>query len=104
MNAGFGKSMDITLMGLEFRIVCADDEHDELLEAIGYLEKKMREIRASGRVVGSERVAIMAALSITHELLTSRKQEGFDMGEFKRRIVHMQATLDAVIPEQDKLF
>ena len=40
MNAGFGKSMDITLMGLEFRIVCADDEHDELLEAIGYLEKK----------------------------------------------------------------
>lgn|SRR5688500_13980171 len=104
MNTGFGKPLDITLMGLEFRIVCADDEHEELLEAVGYLDKKIREIKDSGKVVGSERVAIMAALSITHELLTSRKQEGFDMEAFKRRIVHMQAALDAVIPEQDDLF
>jgi cell division protein ZapA len=46
----------------------------------------------------------MAALNITHELLTTRKRGGFDMEEFKRRIVHMQVALDAVMPEQDKLF
>ena len=64
----------------------------------------MREIRDSGKVAGLERVAIMAALNITHELLTARTREGFDMEEFRRRIDRMQAALDAVMPEQDKLF
>jgi cell division protein ZapA len=64
----------------------------------------MREIRDSGKVVGAERVAIMAALNITHELLIVRNRGGFDMEEFKRRIDRMQAALDAAMPEQDKLF
>ena len=64
----------------------------------------MREIRDSGKVLGSERIAIMAALNITHELLIARSREGFDMEEFKRRIDRMQAALDTVMPEQDKLF
>lgn len=97
-------AVDVTIMGREFRVTCPDDEREELLQAVVYLDKKMREIRDNGKVVGSERVAIMAALNITHELLTTRKREGFDMDEFKRRIVYMQVALDAVMPEQDKLF
>ena len=96
--------MDVIIMGREFRVTCPDEEHEQLLKAVAYLDKKMRQIRDSGKVIGSERVAIMAALNVTHELLTARNKEGFDMDEFKRRIDHMQATLDAVMPEQDKLF
>jgi cell division protein ZapA len=96
--------MDVIIMGREFRVTCPDEEHEQLLQAVAYLDKKMRQIRDSGKVIGSERVAIMAALNVTHELLTARNKEGFDMDEFKRRIDHMQATLDAVMPEQDKLF
>ncbi len=96
--------MDVTIMGREFRVTCPDEERKGLLEAVTYLDKKMREIRDSGKIVGSERIAIMAALNITHELLTTRNREGFDMEEFKRRIDCMQAALDAVMPEQDKLF
>ncbi|MBA4142754.1 MAG: cell division protein ZapA [Nitrosospira sp.] len=99
-----GKTMDVTIMGREFRVVCPDGEREELLQAVTYLDKRMREIRDSGKVVGSERVTIMAALNITHELLTARNREGFDTEEFRRRIDRMQATLDAVMPEQDKLF
>lgn len=99
-----GKVMDVIIMGREFRVTCPDEEHEQLLQAVAYLDKKMRQIRDSGKVIGSERVAIMAALNVTHELLTARNKEGFDMDEFKRRIDHMQATLDAVMPEQDKLF
>jgi len=98
------KALDVTIMGREFRVTCADEERDELLQAVAYLDKKMLEIKNSGKVVGSERVAIMAALNITHELLTIRIGGGFDMGEFKRRIGHMQAMLDGAMPEQDKLF
>lgn len=96
--------MNVTIMGREFRVACPDEEREELLQSVSYLDKKMREIRDSGKVIGSERVAIMAALNITHELLTTKIRGGFDMGEFKRRIDRMQAALDAAMPEQDKLF
>ena len=99
-----GNTMDVDIMGREFRVVCPTEEREELLQAVGYLNKRMREIRDSGKVAGLERVAIMAALNITHELLTARTREGFDMEEFRRRIDRMQAALDAVMPEQDKLF
>ena len=99
-----GNTMDVDIMGREFRVVCPTEEREELLQAVGYLNKRMREIRDSGKVAGLERIAIMAALNITHELLTARTREGFDMEEFRRRIDRMQAALDAVMPEQDKLF
>ena len=66
------KTINVTIMGREFRVACPDDEREELLQSVSYLDKKMREIRDSGKVIGSERVAIMAALNITHELLTTR--------------------------------
>jgi cell division protein ZapA len=98
------KTINVTIMGREFRVACPDDEREELLQSVSYLDKKMREIRDSGKVIGSERVAIMAALNITHELLTTRIRGGFHMGEFKRRIDRMQESLDTAMPEQDKLF
>ena len=98
------KTINVTIMGREFRVACPDDEREELLQSVSYLDKRMREIRDSGKVIGSERVAIMAALNITHELLTTRIRGGFDMGEFKRRIDRMQESLDTAMPEQDKLF
>ena len=98
------KTMNVTIMGREFRVACPGEEREELLQSVSYLDKRMREIRDGGKVVGSERIAIMAALNITHELLTTKIRGGFDMGEFKRRIDRMQAALDAAMPEQDKLF
>ena len=63
----------------------------------------MREIQAAGKVVGVERIAIMAALNITHELLTMRVS-GFDIGQFKRRIQSMTSVIDEALAAQNKLF
>ena len=98
------KAVDVAIMGREFRVTCPDEEREELLQAVTYLDKKMCEIRDNGKVVGSERIAIMAALNIAHELLATRVRGGFDIGEFKRRIDHMLTLLDSVTSEQDKLF
>ena len=73
-------------------------------QAVDYLDAKMREIRDAGKVVGHERIAIMAALNITHELLTLRLSDGFDMGSFKRRMRQMAASIDEAMSVQDKLF
>lgn len=97
------KNMDVSIMGREFRVACPDDEQEELLLAVSYLDRKMREIRDSGKVIGVERIAIMAALNIAHELLTTRTG-GFDIGDFKRRIGSMQEQLDQAMLDQEKLF
>jgi len=101
---GTKKAVDVTIMGREFRVTCLDEEREELLQAVMYLDKKMCEIRDNGKVVGSERIAIMAALNVAHELLATRIRGGFDMGEFKRRIEHMEMMLDTTTSEQDELF
>jgi cell division protein ZapA len=97
-------TLDVSILDREFRIACQKDERAELLEAVAYLDKKMREIRDLGKIVTVERIAIMAALNIAHELLTTRLGSGFDMGDFKRRMNVMQATIDATLAEQDELF
>lgn len=97
------KGIDVSIMGREFRVACPEDEQEELLAAVSYLDRKMREIRDSGKVIGVERIAIMAALNIAHELLTTRTG-GFDIGDFKRRIGFMQELLDQAMLDQEKLF
>ena len=97
-------SLDVTILDREFRVACPDDERTELLDAVAYLDKKMREIRDAGKIASVERIAIMAALNIAHELLTTRVGGGFDLAELKRRMQAMQATIDASLVDQDELF
>jgi cell division protein ZapA len=97
------RSLQITIMGRDFRVACPEEEQSGLLEAVDYLNKKMIEIRDTGKVIGLERIAIMAALNIAHELL-STKVGGFDMGEIKRRMTRMETVIDQAMSEQAKLF
>ena len=104
MSSESARTLDVTILDREFRVVCSEGERPELLDAVAYLDKKMHEIRDIGKVITIERIAIMSALNIAHELLTTRLGSGFDMSEFKRRIKHMEATIDALLAEQDELF
>ena len=98
------KGLDVNIMGREFRVSCTDEERRDLLKAVDFLNTKMRDIRDTGKVIGVERIAIMAALNIAHEHLSTRMEGGFDVGEFKRRMLSMQATIDQVMNGQDELF
>jgi len=64
----------------------------------------MREIRDAGKIASVERIALMAALNITHELLTMKVGRGVDLSDFKRRMDAMQAAIDTALAEQDSLF
>jgi len=94
----------ITLMGRQYRVACAQEEQEGLLKAVEYLNRKMQEVRDNGKVIGQERVAIMAALNIAHEFLTTRVGGGFDMAEIKRRIGDLETVLDQALSEQNELF
>ena len=98
------KTLDIKLLDRELRIACPEEERTELLDAVAYLDKRMREIRDAGKIVSVERIALMAALNITHELLTTKVGRVVDLSDFKRRMDSMQAAIDQALAEQDTLF
>ena len=98
------KGLQINIMGREFRVACAEHEQKGLLEAVEYLNSKMQEIRDRGKVIGLERIAIMAALNITHEFLSTKVGGSFDIAETKRRIQRMETVIDQAMAEQSKLF
>lgn len=104
MSSAELKPLDVTIMGREFRIACKEEERQQLLDAVAFLEKRMREVKETGKVVGTERIALIAALQIAHEFLSTRVSGKFDLGEIRRRINVMQETLDRALSEQDELF
>ena len=70
-----------------------------------YLDAKMNEIRKAGKVMGAERIAVMAALNVAHELLSVRLGgTGLDVGQAKRRLLALESQIDAAIAKQEKLF
>ena len=97
------KSLQINVMGREFRVACPENEQKGLLEAVDYLNRKMTEIRDGGKVIGLERIAIMAALNIAHELLSTKIGGGFDIAEVKRRMNYMETVLDQAMRDQSRL-
>ena len=98
------KTVEVQLLGRTYRVACEDDKRQELLEAVAYLDGKMNEIRRAGKVMGAERIAVMAALNVAHELLSVKLGAGFDLGEAKRRLSALESQLDAAIAKQEKLF
>ena len=98
------KTIEVTILGRAYKIACEEGERESLQRTAAYLDGKMNEIRKAGKVAGTERIAVMAALNIAHELLTTRLGGGFDIGEAKRRIAAVEAKLDAVLARQEKLF
>lgn len=95
------KPLNLNIMGREFCVTCPDEEREEIQLAAAYLDRKIQEIKAEGKVIDSDRIAIIAALSITHELLMLRNGTGFDMNEFRRRIILLKNKVGEVINEKE---
>jgi cell division protein ZapA len=65
----------LRLIDREFLIACPPEERDGLLEAASFLDRKMRDLRAHAKTPGFDRLAVLAAISITHEYLQLQKRE-----------------------------
>ncbi len=92
------KTLDVNIMGRTYKVACEDEEREALLVAVEYLDRKMTEIKSAGKVASAERIAVMAALNIAHELLSYRATPGsFDIDALRRRMNSMKATLDEAL-------
>jgi len=97
-------SIEVTLLGRNYRVTCGPGEREALMQAVAYLDGKMGEIKKNSKVTGTERIAVMAALNIAYELLSVKIGGGLDVGQVKRRISDIEAKLDAALAQQEKLF
>ena len=96
------RSIDIHILGRSFKVACSREEEPALIAAADYLDQKMHEIRDSSKVIGAERIAIMAGLNLAHDLLTYGG--GGLIEEARTRLNHCNALLDSALEDQDKLF
>ena len=80
------------------KVACPPDEELALTQAARYLDQHMRDIRSTGKVIGLERVAIMAALNISHELLSLKNGDSpVESNEEQQRLSALNSQLDEVL-------
>jgi cell division protein ZapA len=97
--------IDVRILDRDYKLAVTEDDKTRLLEAVSVVDEKMRAIRDAGKISGLDRIAVMAALQLAHELLgAAGAGAGTASGEVMRRIRRMSEELDAEIKRQESLF
>lgn len=87
----------VSILDREFLIGCTPEERPGLIAAAAYLDGKMREIRNGSRAAGVDRIAVMAALNIAHELMQIRQRGESDAGILAQHLQMLRAKLDGML-------
>lgn len=106
-NNGPPTSVSVSILDKEYLIGCEEDEQEALLASARYLDKTMRDIRDSGKVVGADRIAVMAALNIAHELLSQDGAQGGAAGgmmeTYSKRLRRLQEKIEHALFNSQQL-
>ncbi len=98
------ENLSVSILGREYRLACSSDEKEALLKSAQLVDAKMEAIREAGKVMGADRIAVMAALQFAHELLSTRGSDGVEVGEIRRRVRDLMQVCDDALLPQEKLF
>jgi cell division protein ZapA len=95
------KQIEVSILGQVYRLACSPETEAALLEAVARVDAEMTKIRTSSSMRGTDRIAVMAALSLASELLklqqSVRHGEAFPAEEIRRTMRQMNEQLGAVI-------
>jgi cell division protein ZapA len=93
----------VQILDKDYRVACQDGQQDSLLASARFLDQKMREIRSGGRVIGTDRIAVMTALNLAHELLEFQRERD-QLGEsFGRRIKALREKVEVALNDGNQL-
>jgi cell division protein ZapA len=93
----------LRILDKEYRVSCAPDEEDGLRESGRLLDQRMREIRQAGRVIGTDRIAVMTALNLAHELLEFHRERDQLSESFGRRIKALREKVEVALNDGNQL-
>jgi cell division protein ZapA len=89
----------VQILDKEFLIACPQEEREALLSSARYLSERMREVRDTGKVIGLDRISVMAGLNIANELLKEKNHNRQIDSEVLPRLTGLQARMQQLIDE-----
>ena len=93
----------VHILDKEYLVACPEDEKHDLMRSADYLDRKMREIRDGGKIIGSDRIAVMAALNISHELLTQGEGSNLLDDSFATRLKGIQDKIEDALYKSQQI-
>jgi cell division protein ZapA len=90
--------VSVSILDREYLIACTPEERAGLVAAASFLDAKMREIRAGARSANLDRIAVLAALTIAHELIGLRQRESNDAAALAHHLQAIHAKLERALP------
>jgi len=95
--------INVNILGKEYQVACPEEEKDALIASAQMLHKNMEQIRGTGKVVGLDRIAVIAALNLAHELISLQNDGGQDTDEMDKKISQMKDRVSAFLDEDRQL-
>jgi cell division protein ZapA len=95
--------VSVRILDKEFMIACPYEQRSALLDSAQFLDTKMREVRDSGKVVGLDRIAVIAALNLTNELLRLQSREQRVEAEMGGRVRALRERIDEAVARSQQL-
>jgi len=95
--------ISVTILDKEYLVACGENERESLFQAVEFLNKRMKQLRDSGKIIGAERIAVMAALNIAHEYQDYKNEkEGYtlNIGASLKRI---QSKIVSALSREEQL-
>ena len=93
------RQVNVEIMNRSFIIGTPEAERDTLLQAVDLLNKKINAVKGNGKIIETDKIIIMAALNVVHDLLKMSMKDGLAIGEFERRIADMVEVSNKVLGE-----
>ena len=97
MTTTQANAVAIQILDKEYMVACPEEDMEELLESARYLDERMKETRDAGKVLGTERMAVMTALNIVHELLQQQRQSADDESGINETIAGLTSKIEAAL-------
>ncbi len=94
--------LTIKILGREYRVMCPAGEEKALTLSAHYLDERMQEVKNSGKVIGIDRIAVMVALNMTHELLSYKPQVKDQFNSMVSRLDSMKSKIDEMLTDTNK--
>ncbi len=95
--------ISVRILDKEYQVACPASERTDLLDSAEVLNNKMREIRDSGRIVGLDRIAVMAALNMANDLLHAQERDKTLEGDISSRLKLISDRVDSVLGNTQRL-
>lgn len=97
------EAVAVSILGKEYRIACEPGTEDQLISAARFLDARMREVRSSGKVIGTDRIAVMVALNLAHELLEAKSEKDSAASSANKRLRALRERIEIALNDSTQL-